>query len=168
MRIETLRLKNFKGYRHAEMVDIPNFCVVVGANGTGKSTLFDVFGFLRDCLTFNVNSALQRRGGFKEVLSRGADATKDMIELEIQFRMDIGGVNRLVTYEIHIGQNKNKKPVVRREKLRYKRGRHGSPYNFLNFENGRGYAIINEEDFSKEEEELTREYQEIESDVLGN
>jgi len=30
-----------------------------------------------------------------------------------------------------------------------------------------GYAIINEEDFSKEEEELTREYQEIEPDVLA-
>lgn len=167
MRIETLRLKNFKGFRDAEMTNIPNFCVVVGANGTGKSTLFDVFGFLRDCLTFNVSSALQRRGGFKEVLSRGADAAKEMIELEIQFRMDIGGVNRLVTYEIHIGQGKNKKPIVRREKLRYKRGRHGSPYNFLNFENGQGYAIINEEDFSKEEEELTREYQEIEPDVLA-
>ena len=158
MRIETIRIHNFKAFREAEMTDIPPFCVVVGANGSGKSTLFDIFGFLRDCLTFNVSSALQRRGGFREVLSRGANIEKDHIALEIQFRMDIGGVNRLVTYEIHIGQNKNKKPVVRREKLRYKRGRHGSPYNFLNFENGQGYAIINEEDFSKEEEELTREY----------
>ena len=167
MRIETIRIHNFKTFRKAEMSDIPHFCVVVGANGSGKSTLFDVFSFLRDCLTFNVGSALQRRGGFREVLSRGADAVSEMIELEIQFRMDISGVNRLVTYEIHIGQNKNRKPVVRREKLRYKRGRHGSPYNFLNFENGQGYAIINEEDFSKEEEELTREYQEIEPDVLA-
>ncbi|MGF6148593.1 Predicted ATPase [Kingella potus] len=167
MRIETLRLKNFKGFRRAQMTDIPNFCVVVGANGTGKSTLFDVFGFLRDCLTFNVSSALQRRGGFKEVLSRGADAAKEMIELEIQFRMDIGGVNRLVTYEIHIGQNANKKPVIRKESLRYKRGRYGSPYNFLIFENGKGYAVTNEEDFSKEEEKLDREEQEIESDVLA-
>ena len=167
MRIETIRIHNFKAFREAEMTDIPPFCVVVGANGSGKSTLFDIFGFLRDCLTFNVSSALQRRGGFREVLSRGANIEKDHIALEIQFRMDIGGVNRLVTYEIHIGQNKNRKPVVWREKLRYKRGRHGSPYNFLNFENGQGYAIINEEDFSKEEEELTREYQEIEPDVLA-
>lgn len=106
MRIETIRIHNFKAFREAEMTDIPPFCVVVGANGSGKSTLFDIFGFLRDCLTFNVSSALQRRGGFREVLSRGANIEKDHIALEIQFRMDIGGVNRLVTYEIHIGQNK--------------------------------------------------------------
>jgi predicted ATPase len=30
--------------------------VVVGANGTGKSTLFDVFGFLHDCLKGNVRT----------------------------------------------------------------------------------------------------------------
>lgn len=166
MRIETLRIKNFKTFRDAEMTDIPPFCVIVGANGSGKSTFFDVFGFLRDCLTFNVSRALQARGGFKEVLSRGADAEKDVIALEIQFRMDIAGVNRLVTYEIHIGQ-KDRTPIIRREKLRYKRGRHGHPYNFLNFENGEGYAIINEEDFGKEEETLEREYQKVDVDVLA-
>ncbi len=51
MRIETIRLKNFKAFEDIEMLDIPQLCVVVGANGTGKSTLFDVFGFLKDCLT---------------------------------------------------------------------------------------------------------------------
>ena len=50
MRIESISLKNFKGFRNAVMTDIPPFCVVIGANGSGKSTLFDVFGFLRDCL----------------------------------------------------------------------------------------------------------------------
>ena len=50
MRIETVRLKNFKTFENVELVDIPAFCIVVGANGTGKSTLFDVFGFLKDCL----------------------------------------------------------------------------------------------------------------------
>jgi len=50
MRIECLKLKNFKVFRDIEMKDIPRFCVLVGANGTGKSTLFDVFGFLKECL----------------------------------------------------------------------------------------------------------------------
>ena len=42
MRIETIRIHNFKAFREAEMTDIPPFCVVVGANGSGKSTLFDI------------------------------------------------------------------------------------------------------------------------------
>jgi predicted ATPase len=165
MRIETLALRNFKSFRNATMADIPNYCVVVGANGTGKSTLFDVFGFLKDCLTFNVRQAIQARGGFKEVISREAKAD-ERIELQIQFRMNIAGVDRLVTYLIWIGLDGNR-PVVEREVLRYKRGRYGSPYHFLDFSRGNGYAIVNEEDFDKPDEELEREEDTLEPDVLA-
>ena len=63
MRIEALRLKNFRAFRDTEWKDIPAFAVVVGANGTGKSTLFKVFEFLRDCMRDNVQIALQKLGG---------------------------------------------------------------------------------------------------------
>ena len=45
MKIESIRLKNYKAFRDATSKDIPPFLVVVGANGAGKTTLFDVFGF---------------------------------------------------------------------------------------------------------------------------
>ena len=131
MHIESIKLKNFKSFYDTEMLNIPNYCVVVGANGSGKSTLFDVFGFLKDCLTFNVRQALQGRGGFHEVISRGS-SPKSMIEIEIKFRMEIAGIDRLITYIIKIGQ-RDKKPVIKREILRYKRGRYGSPFHFLDF-----------------------------------
>ena len=50
MKIESIRLQNFKAFSNVHLKDIPAFMVVVGANGSGKSTLFDVFGFLHDCL----------------------------------------------------------------------------------------------------------------------
>ena len=165
MRIESIRLKNFRSFRDVRMADIPSCCVVVGANGAGKSTLFDVFGFLRDCLTFNVRQALQTRGGYSEIISRGEDPNLP-IEIEVKFRMEIAGVNRLVTYLLRIGQERNR-PVVRREILRYKRGRYGSPFRFLDFTDGSGYAIINEELFDKSDEELTREPQSVGKDVLA-
>lgn len=165
MHIESIRIKNFKAFKNVELKDIPAFCVVVGANGSGKSTLFDVFGFLRDCLTFNISHALQGRGGFKEVLSRDVNL-QESIELEIKFRMKVVDKERLVTYAVKIGLE-NGKPAVRNEVLKYKRGRHGSPYHFLNFSNGVGYAITNEEDFGKEDEELDRETQNISPDVLA-
>ena len=62
MKIESIRLKNFKSFKDAELSDLPNFCVIVGANGTGKSTIFQIFGFLRDAMTSNVNAALARLG----------------------------------------------------------------------------------------------------------
>ncbi len=62
--------------------------------------------------------------------------------------MHITDANRLVTYSLEIAEERGM-PVVRREILRYKRGRYGSPYQFLKFEAGEGYAITNEEDFEK-------------------
>lgn len=165
MRIESLRLKNYKSFRDAVMADMPRLCVIVGANGTGKTTLFGVFGFLKDCLVHNVRQALQGRGGFREMLSRGADLGEG-IEIEIKFRLEIAGVERLVTYFLHIGEEMGK-PVVFHEVLRYKRGRYGSPFHFLDFRHGVGYAINNEEDFNRPDEELEREEERVAPDTLA-
>jgi AAA15 family ATPase/GTPase len=50
MKIEGIRLKNFKAFRDVEIVDIPHMCVFIGANGTGKTTMFNLFSFLKDAL----------------------------------------------------------------------------------------------------------------------
>lgn len=164
MRIESIKLKNFKTFQDVEINKLPDLAVFVGANGTGKSTLFDVFAFLGDSLKDNVRHALVKRGGFKEVISRGKTG---FIEFEIQFRLIIAGKDRLVTYRLEIGEEKGK-PIVEREILRYKRGAYGSPYHFLDFSRGSGYAIINEENYNKLDEELEREEQKLGSpDILA-
>ncbi len=164
MRIESIRLKNFKAFRELNLENLPQLAVFVGANGTGKSTLFDIFGFLRDSLKDNIRQAMANRGGFKEMISRGQDG---LIEIELQFRIDIAGRNRLVTYRLEIGEQRGR-PFINREILRYKRGTYGSPYHFLDFSKGAGYAIINEEDFAKKDEELTRETQTLSSpDIMA-
>ena len=72
-----------------------------------------------------------------------------------------------MTYILVIGQD-HKRPIIKREILRYKRGEHGKPFHFLDFQNGKGYAIINEEDFSQPDEDLQREEQQLESgDILA-
>ena len=164
MKVESIRLKNYKVFRDVHLTDIPSFLVVVGANGSGKSTLFDVFGFLHDCLTGNVRQALDSRGRFREVLSR--DAVDDTILIEIQYRMLITGVERLVTYSLEIGERAGA-PFIQREILRYKRGRYGKPFKFLSFKNGEGFAITNEEDFSKSDEKLDREFQKVAPETLA-
>ena len=164
MKIESIRLRNYKTFRDVHLKDIPPFLVVVGANGTGKTTLFDVFGFLHDCLKGNVRQALDKRGRFREVLSR--DCGEESIVIEVQYRMPITGVDRLVTYSLEISEN-NGIPYVKREILRYKRSRYGRPYRFLDFSNGEGFAITNEEEFNKKDEDLDREYQKVAPDTLA-
>ncbi|MDO5103554.1 MAG: AAA family ATPase [Lautropia sp.] len=166
MQIESITIRNYRLFRHASLTDIPRLCVLVGANGTGKSTLFDVFSFLKDALSMNVTKALAKRGGYREVISRGHE--QEPIEITLQFRLEITGKPRLVTYELKIGRDHQGRPQVEREVLRYKRGAYGAPFRFLDFSRGQGYAITNEEDFSKPDEHLDREEQELDSpDILA-
>lgn len=164
MRIECIKLKNYKTFEDLDLSNLPSLAIFVGSNGSGKTTLFDVFGFLSDSLKNNVRQALQKRGGFKEVISRGKTG---FIEIELQFRILIAGKDRLVTYHLEIGEE-NGLPFIHREILRYKRGSYGSPYHFLDFTRGTGYAITNEEAFDKKDEELNRENQTLGSpDILA-
>ena len=166
MQIESIEIKNYRLFRDTKLTNIPRLCVLVGANGTGKSTLFDIFSFLKDSLSMNVGKAVSKRGGYKELSSRGF--ASEPIEIIMQFRMEITGYDRLVTYILKIEPNATGRAVVAREILRYKRGANGKPYHFLDFAYGKGYSIVNEEDFSKPEEELKREEQELDSpDILA-
>ena len=60
LKLESLRLKNFRALRNAEIKNIPNYCVLVGANGVGKSTVFSVFEFLKKYLREAPNGFLYK------------------------------------------------------------------------------------------------------------
>lgn len=164
MRVERIHLKNYKAFADVTIEGIQPYSVFVGANGAGKTTLFDVFGFLRDCLQENVKAALGKRGGFKEVVSRGHESESILIELQI--RMSIEKAERLVTYVLEISSSGGS-PIVEREILRYKRGRYGQPFRFLDFSRGQGQAITNESEFAADTE-LKTETQSLDSpDILA-
>ena len=161
MRIEAIRVRNFRVLRDVELKDLPDLCVFVGANGVGKSTLFEVFGFLHDALIHNVRQALTARGGFQELVSRGSDGP---IEIELKFRERD---EPLVTYQLAVGLADGA-PVVEREVLKYRRGQHGQPWKFLDFSRGSGEAVVNEADYGKPDVEMKRERQVLESpDILA-
>lgn len=137
MQIESIEIRNYRLFRHAVLGDLPRMSVVVGANGTGKSTLFDVFSFLKESLTQNVASAVVRRGGYRELVSRGESGP---IEILVKFR-ESGG--RLATYQLEVAEDGGR-PVVHREVLKFRRGQSGQPWHFVDFSRGRGNAITNE------------------------
>lgn len=168
MKIEKISVKNYKVFKNLTISLLPNMCVFLGANGAGKSTLFDVFGFLSDALKSNVKTAINKRGGFKEVVSR--EQTGD-ISFEIKFRNDdeAGKAQPLITYQLVVGL-RDAVPLVKKELLMYRRGQSGRPYKFLDFSEGKGMAIINEEEFasSKQQFKEKREEQVLDSpDILA-
>lgn len=163
MKIESIRLKNFKAFKEMEISSLPNFCVFVGANSTGKSTIFSVFGFLRDAMNSNINAALAKLGGsrgFQEVRSRGA---RGSIEIELKFREK--QESPLTTYFLEIDENKGR-TYVKREILKYRRGSSGQPWHFLDFSNGKGTAVVNEMEGVADVKELEREEQKLKSNEI--
>jgi predicted ATPase len=169
MRIHSVRVRNFKTLRDVHMRDIPNFAVLIGANGTGKTTFIDVFAFLRDSLIHNVRTAVQKRAGFAQLVSRGRE--RECIEIELKVELDFAvQKKRLVTYEVQIAEQ-DRKILVRKERLSWKRGSYGRPFNFIDFADGAGEAIPESFDaFTAEtrEEDLKREHQALDSpDILA-
>ena len=73
MQIEAIEIGNYRLFRQAKLTDFPRLSVMIGPNGSGKSTLFDVFTFLKDALAQNVVRAVNRRGGFKELVLERTD-----------------------------------------------------------------------------------------------
>ena len=171
MKIESISIENYKVFKKATVKNLPKMLVLLGANGSGKSTFFDIMGFLSDALQNNATVAINRRGGFKEVISRGCDFNKDTIKIEIKFRnkqLDNEHLP-LITYSIEIGFDFTEgKAIIRREVLSYRRGKYGRPWRFLDFTNGMGNAITNEEDYGKEGVKEQRLEQKIAaSDILA-
>ena len=89
MQLKSIKIKNYKALQDIHLTELPPFLVIVGANGTGKSTLCDVFGFLRDALRVNVRQALDTRGRFHEVVTRGHET--ESIIFELQVTLEIAG-----------------------------------------------------------------------------
>ena len=135
MQIESLKIRNFRVFQDVIVEDIPQMAVFMGQNGAGKTTFFDIFGFLHDCLSNNVRSALAKRGGFHEVISR--DQLGDL-QFTVKFRPSPD--EPVITYELTIGLNEKSVPVVKKEIMRFRRGQYGAPWKILDFANGQGVA----------------------------
>ena len=153
-KIESIRIKNYRVFQDAVFNKLPRMSVFIGANGSGKSTFFDVFTFLKEALNENVAVAVARRGGFRELVSR--DSTGP-IELTIKFR-ESGG--RLASYQLIITEADGR-AVVDREVLSYRRGPHGWPWRFIDFQHGIGKAISNELEYGQEGVSEKWEYHEL-------
>ena len=115
LHIESLRVKNYRALRDIELKQLKPLTVFLGANGSGKSTLFDIFAFLSECFTVGLGSAWNKRGGLKELRTRGCDGP---IEFELKYREEPG--TPIITYHLSINED-TEGPFVETEWLQWRR-----------------------------------------------
>ncbi|MBY8035495.1 AAA family ATPase [Vibrio fluvialis] len=167
--IEGLRVKNYRALKDVllgrtindrDASPLDPLTVVIGRNGTGKSSLFDAFGFLADCLTFGVEDACYRgeRGGYERLRSYGQDGP---IEFEIYYRESKN--DRPISYTLVIDSDKHGRPFVAAERLRQRRKgeSRGWPYSFLDLKNGKGSVWAGDSLGKADEESSEKEYIEL-------
>lgn len=137
-RIEYLKVRNFRALKDIELKNMTPLTVLLGPNGSGKSTLFDVFNFLSECFQNGLRHAWDRRGRGRELKTRGSEGPV-VIELKYREKND----SPLITYHLSIDEGP-KGPYIAEEWLAWKRGRHGKPFRFLDYRQGKGNVISGE------------------------
>ena len=144
--IEGIRIRNYRVLRDVTLGKLWNtpriaaltpMTAVIGKNGVGKSSLFDAFGFLADCLKLGVEEACDERGrgGFDRIHSQGSESP---IEFQVYYRQEANA--RPITYELAIAKDESGRPYVSSERLRQRRRgqSRGWPFSFLILNDGRG------------------------------
>ena len=147
-RLEGIRIQNYRVLKDVSLGRLWNkgglpaltpLVAVIGRNGTGKSTLFDAFGYLAECLAVGVEEAcdLKQRGGFDRLVSAGSEGP---IRFEVYYRES--ETERPITYELSIAKDARGRPYVESERLRQRRKgqTRGWPFSFLELSAGKGQA----------------------------
>ncbi len=160
--IEGFRIQNYRSLRDVAMGRIGTvpelrnanpltpLTVVIGKNGVGKSSIFDAFGFLADCMETDLETACnaRKRGGYDKLVSTGID---EPITLAVYYRESKN--DRPITYEVSIGKDRDGLPCVTWERLlqRRKNQKNGRPLKFLSLEYGKGSVWVGDDSLEGDE-----------------
>ena len=121
--IEGIRIQNYRVLKDVTLgrlwntpnvVPLTPMTAVIGKNGVGKSSLFDAFGFLADCLKLGVEEAcdVRGRGGFDRIRSQGCSEP-------IMFQVCYRGYPQapLIAFSLAIAKDDTDRPYIHSEIL---------------------------------------------------
>ena len=110
--IALVRIENYRVLKYVQLAALTPMTAVIGKNGVGKSSLFDAFGFLADCLKMGVEDACDVRGGFDRIRSQGSE---EQIRFLIIYKEEAHA--RHIIYRLAIDKDDTGRPYVNHEGL---------------------------------------------------
>jgi len=131
--IQYIKIENFRALPKVELKNLTPFTLLLDPNSSGKSTLFDVFVFLSECFEIGLHRAWDKH----RLKTR---SSKEAIVIEIQYKETDYPT---IIYHLAVDE-RNGAPFVKEEWLKWQRNKHGQPFNFLNYKEGKGKAISGE------------------------
>ncbi len=109
--LERLRVKNFRSLVDVDL-SFDRLVVLVGANGSGKSTVIDVVRFVRDALTRSLDDAILDRSGIASIRRWSPRGAPD-----VSIQLWLRGANWEAEYSFVIGSEQRGAWRVKAENL---------------------------------------------------
>ena len=117
--ITSVALTNFRGIAECD-VGLGRLSILVGRNGSGKSSFLDALAFLRDATRDSLDHAVRNRGGIAEVRRRSRGHPTHF-GIEARFRLPSGQTGK---YGFRIGAKPGGRYRVQHEECRISGGHH--------------------------------------------
>ncbi len=144
--MNTFESISIKGFRRLQNIDLEmrNLIVMIGANGSGKTSFLDVFSVLASSAKGDLHHTLELKGGLNEILTRGKAQ-----DLEIAISMKVPE-NPSLKYSLTLSP-KGLSYEIRKENLtQHTKSREREPFKYIKSD---GLDI---QYFSKENRKLLR------------
>jgi len=110
--ITRVQVKNFRNLADID-VQLGPLTVLVGRNGTGKSTFLDVLRFVRDALRLGLETAISQRGGIDTLRRWSPRGRTNDIEISLELEETDGSAR----YSFLLGTGRGEKRRVKHEFL---------------------------------------------------
>lgn len=118
--ISLIEAKSYRCIRYISQ-NLQPFQILVGPNGSGKTTFLDVIAFIRDLINEGLDDAVQKRANsLDELLWKGEGNEFELaVEVKIPQKLQKNGGGRYSTcrYEVVIGRKENKEIAILSETL---------------------------------------------------
>ena len=114
-RFTHVRLENWRNFVRVDS-SLEHRVFLVGPNASGKSLLLDVFRFLHDIVSVGggFQEAIRKRSGISSIRCLAARSNPD-IAIHVQIGSELSKTTW--SYELHFGQDKQRRPIVKKERV---------------------------------------------------
>jgi predicted ATPase len=146
MNMNKLEHISIKGFRRLQNIDLEmrNLVVMIGANGSGKTSFLDVFSLLSASANGRLQDTLQLKGGLNEILTRGKAKT-----LEIDVSMAVPN-NQPLQYNLTISPQGLSYQITTETLTKHSNPNQPEPFKYIDSHN------LDIKYFSQEDRKLLR------------
>jgi len=132
--LQRILIRNFRVLHNVEFNSLSTLTVLIGENGSGKTTVIEALSFIFDCFTIGLQKTWDKYGGAKGIRTLGEEGP---ITIEMECKMpDYDSI----TYHLSIDEE-NKRPIVMEERMESRSESEGSPFRFLEHSAGKVKVI---------------------------